>query len=109
VPKDWGGEKSDLWTSHLSLRGERKRAAFLLKGPAKFHPMTIPDLGKKGDQIHRLYSEDADIYILQHCHNVTQVIYQMMRVYSSQFNKLSQFSILDGIDTLRLLKAYGKI
>lgn len=109
VPKDWGGEKSDLWSNHVYIDGDRKRAAFLLKGPAKFHPMTIKDLGKGGDQIHRLYSEDADIFILQHCHKVTPVIYQMMRVYSSQFNKISRFCILDGIDTLRLFKAYGKI
>ncbi len=109
IPKDWAGERSDLYSNHISIGGERKRAAFLLKGPSKFHPMTIRDLGKGANQIHRLYTEDADIYILQHCHKVTSEVYQMMRVYSSQFNRIRPFCVVDGIDTLRLFKAYGKI
>jgi hypothetical protein len=44
--KDWGGERSDHFCSHLHLRGHRATAAFLFKGPARFRPMTAAHLGK---------------------------------------------------------------
>lgn len=60
VPKDWGGESSDLFSARVEVNGDRVSAAFLLKGPSRFHPMTPADLGKNGDQIGRLFDEPAD-------------------------------------------------
>lgn len=108
VPKDWGGEASDLFSSRVELNGKRISTAFLLKGPAKFHPMTPADLGKNGDQIGRLFSEPADLLILQHCHEVTTAVRRQMRAYAEQMGNPRQFCIIDGYDTLRILKAYGK-
>jgi hypothetical protein len=55
VRKDWGGETSDHFTSHIHLGGRRTTAAFLLKGPGnKFAPMGLNHLGKNNDQIYRL-------------------------------------------------------
>jgi hypothetical protein len=71
VPKDWGGEQFDLWTTHLLVGGQPLRAAFLFKGPAEFKPMTIASLGKNGDQIDRLSSSAADVLVVQHCHSIT--------------------------------------
>jgi len=109
VPKDWGGENSDLFTNHIHINGKRYNAAFLLKGPAKFHPMTVRDLGANGNQIVRLFDEPADILILQHCHYVRQEIYKTMDAFASRFDNIRQYCIIDGIDTQRLLKAYGKL
>jgi hypothetical protein len=67
VPKDWSGEQSDLFISALKVDGEPYAAAFAFKGPAKFKPMTLAELGKNGDQVVRLYAEPADILVLQHC------------------------------------------
>jgi hypothetical protein len=53
--------------SWLKLGAQRISPAFAFKGPARFHPMTLADLGKDGDQIDRLFSEPADILLLQHC------------------------------------------
>ena len=108
VPKDWGGEKSDLFTSNVSLDGRRLPTAFLLKGPAKFSPMTMRHLGKNGDQIERLFNEPADLLILQHCHEVTNPVRATMRAYASRIHDLRYFTILDGYDTIRLMRAYGK-
>jgi hypothetical protein len=109
VPKDWGGESSDLFSSRVVLGGKRISTAFLLKGPGKFHPMTPADLGKNGDQIGRLYSEPADLLVLQHCHEVTVAVRKQMRAYAQQMGNPRQFCIIDGYDTLRILKAYGKV
>lgn len=109
VPKDWAGEKSDLFCDHVQIGGERCNAAFLLKGPSNFEPMTFRNIGKGQDQILRLYEEPAELFILQHCHYVKPEIYKLMRTFSSDFRKISRYCIIDGEDTLRILKAYGKI
>lgn len=108
IPKDWGGEKSDLFSTNISVSGKRMSAAFLLKGPAKFSPMKMTHLGKNGDQIDRLFSEPADILFLQHCHSVTTAVRSTMRAFASRVHDLRYFCIIDGYDTLRILKAYSK-
>jgi hypothetical protein len=108
VPKDWGGEHSDLFSSLVQLEGKRISAAFAFKGPAKFHPMTVADLGKNGDQIGRLFSEPADLLVLQHCHEITPAVRGMMRAYAQHMGHPRLFSLINGYDTLRLLRAYNK-
>jgi len=112
VPKDWGGETSDLFSARLHVNGRPQRAAFLLKGPAHFRPMTIAALGKNGDQIDRLLSEPADIFVIQHCHHVTTAVRRMAYNYTfvhSLQHESATFMILDGTDTYRLLLARGKV
>jgi len=108
VPVDWGGEKSDLFSCNLSMNGRYMPSAFLLKGPAKFSEMKMTHLGKNGDQIDRLFSEPADLLVLQHCHKISTAVRSTMRAFASRVHDLRYFSIIDGYDTLRLLKAYGK-
>lgn len=108
VPKDWGGETSDLFSSGVFVEGQRVSAAFAFKGPAKFHPMTMADLGKNGDQINRLYEEPAELLILQHCHNITTPVRKMMRAFAQQMGNPRTYCVIDGFDTLRLLTAYNK-
>ena len=108
IPKDWGGESSDLFTSRLLVGDQRVSSAFLLKGPSKFHPMTPSDLGKNGDQIGRLFDEPADLLILQHCHEVRNGVRRQMRAYAHQMGNPRRFCIIDGYDTLRILAAYNK-
>lgn len=109
IPKDWGGETSDLFTNHIHINGKRYNAAFLLKGPSKFHPMTVKDLGVNGNQIVRLFDEPSEILILQHCHYIKPEIYKMMDAFASRFDNIRRYCIIDGIDTQRLFKAYNKI
>lgn len=109
VPKDWGGEYSDLYTTHIHLRGKRLHAAFTFKGPSKFHPMKMNDLGKNGDQIVRLFQEPANILILQHCHYISAAVSHTMEAFASRMYMPRYYCLLDGIDTLRILRGYKKI
>jgi hypothetical protein len=46
VPNDWRGEQFDLWSTVISVEGQRLRTAIAFKGPSKFRPMTIASLGR---------------------------------------------------------------
>jgi len=105
--KDWGGETSDFFTTHLHLDGKRNSAAFMFKGPAKFSPMTLNNLGKNNDQIVRLSKEPAQILFVQHCHDILQPVRDTLRAFSVQPGNPKRYCLIDGRDTLRLLKAYN--
>jgi hypothetical protein len=107
VPKDWGGEQFDLWTTVMSVEGQRLRAAIALKGPARFRPMTIASLGKNGDQIDRLAQTAADLMVVQHCHTMTATVVNMLKAYASNFRDPKRFMLIDGLDTIRILRHFG--
>ncbi len=109
VPKDWGGEFSDLVSSQVILQGKRVAAAFAFKGPAKFKPLTVADLGKNGDQISRLFAEPVDLVILQHCHQITPAVRDHMRAFATRIGKLRPFCLIDGANSVRIFKAYRKL
>jgi hypothetical protein len=107
VVKDWGGETSDHFTSHLHLRGRRVSAAFLLKGPSRFAPMTLNHLEKNNDQIVRLAHEPADVLIVQHCHNITPAVRETLRAFAVRPHEARRYCLIDGRDSLWLLNANG--
>jgi len=108
VPKDWAGETSDLFTTHLQLGGRRVSTAFMFKGPARFHPMKVADLGKNGDQIQRLFREPADLIVVQHCHQIDPTVRWLLRSLCNQVGSSKNCCAIDGTDTLRILRAYRK-
>lgn len=108
VPKDWGGEQFDLWTTNrLSVEGQLLRAAIAFKGPAAFHPMTIADLGKNGDQIDRLAQTAADLLVVQHCHSIRAPVVNMLRVYASDPRNPRRYMTIDGFETVKILSHFG--
>jgi hypothetical protein len=109
VPHDWPGEESDIFSANLSINGTRHTAAFLLKGPARFHPMTPADCGKRGDQIYRLFNIPTDVYIIQHCHKIGPAVRKTVEAFALQrtFTSPCRYMFLDGNDTARLLRANG--
>lgn len=108
VPKDYGGETSDLFSDKVLLGGKRVPAAFVFKGPAKFRPMTLAELGKNGDQLVRLATEPADLLVVQHCHRITPAVRSMLRSLCNQVGGRRLCSVVDGLATLRILRAYAK-
>ena len=107
VPKDWGGEQCDLWTTRLRVDGEDQSAAFVLKGPARFAPMTIAMLGKNGDQLERLARTAAQVLVVQHCHEIRPEVHALVRSLASDFRHVRRYMLIDGFATYRLLEAYG--
>ena len=105
--KDWGGEHSDYYSAHLHLKGQRLKAAFLLKGPHNFRPMGLNHLGKNNDQIVRLSYEPANVLIVQHCHDILPPVRETLRAFAVQPSNPRRYCLIDGRDSLRLLYAYN--
>ena len=106
ISKDWGGETSDYYSAHLHMKGQRLKAAFLLKGPHDFRPMSLNHLGKNNDQIVRLSHEPANILFVQHCHDISTPVRETLRAFAVQPSNPRRFCLIDGRDSLRLLYAY---
>ena len=107
--KDWGGEQDDHFSGNVLVGGRRKTASFMFKGPgAGFREMTLEMCGKRADQIHRLVGSQADVSIVQHCHQIGSTVRQTLRsltVYPGCSHR--KYCLLDGLATYRLLKAYS--
>jgi hypothetical protein len=108
VPNDWGGEESDVLSANLLVQGRRHVGAFLLKGPARFHPMKPTDLGKNGDQLYRLFNIPAQIYVVQHCHSIGAAVRKQAEAFALARSFLApcQIVFMDGLTTARLLRAH---
>lgn len=109
--KDWGGEKSDLYTTRLRLKGKRRAAAFAFKGPGQRQKLVPGRMGKRGDQALRLFQEDADVFIVQHWREIDPSVIDMLRqlaVAKSVMNGTRiWYGVIDGDDSQRLITAYS--
>ena len=113
IPNDWGGELCDLFTTRVLLNGKRVNAAFLLKGRGLKKKLTIADCGKNGDQINRLVKLPATLFILQHVREIDPAVLEQLEALvekkSRSSNKTLYYCLIDGMDTAKILLAYGKI
>lgn len=109
--KDWGGEKNDLYTSKLRVRGKRHHAAFALKGKATTGPLTPQKMGKNGDQIGRLFGTEAQVFFVVYHSKIDESIVQQMNAYAvarALSGARIYYGVIDGDDLARLVVAYPK-
>ncbi len=111
--KDWGGEINDLYTSNVLVGGARRATAFLLKGNGlRKNVMEIGDCGKNGDQVVRLFQSPADLFVIQFVGNISEAVIRHAEGEVARLKtqgRESQFLIMDGQETARLMAAYGKL
>jgi hypothetical protein len=111
--KDWGGENSDLFSSHVRINGKRLATAFAFKGPGLRAKLVPGKMGKNGDQIQRMFQQDARVFLVQHWREIDPSVLSEMRAHA--INKSTQngcatiyYGIISGQDSERLRKAYPK-
>lgn len=109
VPKDWGGETSDLSTGQIAMNGSPGSAAFIFKGPSVSGPLYPSNMGKRGDQLLRAFGESVDLVVVQHCAKIENTVVRLAEALAANPSNPKRFCILDGTDTFRLLKAYDKL
>lgn len=110
---DWGGEDNDLYTANVILGGQRMQTAFALKGRGlKSKLLRIRDCGKNGDQIVRLFQSPAELFVLQYVGEIDDNVLKDMEgkvQYIRAQNRQAFYCVINGQDTARLLRAYGKL
>ena len=109
--KDWGGEKSDLYTTKLIFRGKRHAAAFALKGKATSGPLTPKKMGKNGDQLGRLFTSEAQVFFVVYHSTIDESVIQQLHAYAvarALSGARIYYGVIDGDDLARLTAAYPK-
>jgi hypothetical protein len=110
VFKDWGGEKSDLFTTRLKVAGTRRSAAFAFKGPGQPGRLTVGRMGKNGDQGPRLFQEAADVFLVQHWREIDPQVLSLLEslaiARSTTTGKTVWYGVIDGKDSDRIRLAY---
>jgi hypothetical protein len=108
--QDWGGEKNDLFTTRLVMRGKRIATAFGFKGKGTRGILTPKKMGKNGDQIQRLFGSNASVFIIQYWGQIDQSVIEQMHALAVAKSALEgrsiHYGIVDGNDTQRLVAAY---
>ncbi|MGO8917179.1 MAG: hypothetical protein ACLQJR_14835 [Stellaceae bacterium] len=109
--KDWPGEKSDLYSTRVKINGRRLAAAFAFKGPGEKRKLVPGRMGKNGDQMPRLFQEEADIFFVQHWREIDPSVIDLMRnlaiAKSVTTGKRIFYGVIDGQDSERLRLAYA--
>ena len=106
--KDWGGEKNDLYTNKLKLKG-RKHAAFALKGRATKGVLTPKKMGKHGDQISRLVGSTAQVVFVVYHSAIDESVVAQLQAFAfgkALSGETIYYGIIDGDDLNRLVQAY---
>lgn len=111
---DWGGERCDIFTSHIRFRNRKTSSAFILKGKSytKRMGLKLKDFGKNADQLVRLFQEPAEIFFVQSNGPIDSTVETTVQAFVAKKIKEGfkvYYCIIDGMDTARVLSAYGKI
>jgi len=112
VFKDWGGEKNDLYSSHLTIKGRRYVAAVGLKGPGTTGVLTPGKMGHNGDQIQRLFDADAQVFLVQYEGEVAETVSQQLKALAVNKSVEDRRTVFYGVialeDSYRLRLKYPK-
>lgn len=110
---DWGGETDDLFSTRIRIGGKRMSVAFGLKGKGTSGILTPKKMGKRGDQIQRLFRAPSDVYLIQYHGQIDETIVEQMHglaiAKSALEGRKIYHGIIDGEDTKRLIAAYPKV
>jgi hypothetical protein len=107
--KDWGGEKSDLYTTRIQLSGKRVAAAIAFKGKATRGKLVPAKMGKNGDQINRLFQEPADVFLVVYGGQIDSSIVSQMQAFAigaAIGGRKVYYGVVDGTDLGRIASAY---
>ncbi len=107
--KDWGGEKSDFYTSKLIYKGKRISAACALKGKATQGILTPKKMGHNGDQIARLLTVAAQVFFIVYHSEVDESVIAQLQIFAlgkALSGQKIYYCVIDGSDLNRLVQAY---
>lgn len=107
--KDWGGEKSDLFTTRVRVGGKRIATAIAFKGRGTWGKLVPSKMGKNGDQINRLFSEPAELFLVVYGGQIDSSVISQMHAFAVGIalgGRRIYSGVIDGTDLGRLIAAY---
>lgn len=107
--KDWGGEKSDLYTDKGKVRGKRRPVAIAFKGKGTKGKLVPAKMGRNGDQVGRLFDEPAEAFLIVYCGQIDSSIVSQMKAFAIGKALAGQkifFGVIDADDLGKLAVAY---
>ena len=108
---DSGAEMRDLSTNNITLNHKRLKTVMMLKGRGIKTSLKIKDCGKNGDQLLKLAKNTfAQLYIIQHVNKIETEVTEALKDHLISHSAVSKIYLceINGVDTARLLKGYGK-
>ena len=113
VPRDWGGERSDAFSTNVILNGARIAASFVLKGPSKKGELSPASYGANGDQLQRSFTQPASLHVIQANASLAPSIRELANGLildaRAKGDDRAVATCWDGTDTARILAAHGFI
>lgn len=106
VAPDWGGERSDVYSLNVRVKGEPMSSSWLLKGKSVRRRMTVADLGKNGDQLDRLASEQSRLLVIQSNCGQVSAVRNTLGAYAHDMRNPRLFMSVDGDSTARILRHF---
>lgn len=108
---DSGIERDDFITNKLRIKGRRHTAAFALKGPGSpGKTMNPAKWGKRGNQIQKLVSAPAQVFILQaekqFDEDSLEQLQNLVEHKATRQRRTLYYGHIDRTDSLRLRRAY---
>ena len=109
--QDWGGESNDMFTTQLVFKGKRIPTAFALKGRG-FKGILRPNrMGKRGDQVQRLFKAPAVLFLVQYNGQLDEeaflsLMMSLAQAKSAVENMKIYYGLINGTDSKRLHIAY---
>lgn len=108
--KDWGGEKSDLYTTKGRVRGKRRAMAIAFKGRGTRGKLVPSKMGKNGDQIGRLFDEPAEVFLVVYCGQIDSSVVSQMHAFAiakrAFNNHETYYGVIDDDDLARVAAGY---
>jgi len=108
--KDWGGEKSDLYTNKFRVKGARRAVAVAFKGKGTKGRLVPAKMGKNGDQIGRLFDEPAEVFLVAYCGQIDSAIVSQMHAFAIAKKAMNgqrvYFGVIDADDLGAIAAGY---
>lgn len=104
--RDWGGEKSDLYTNKFRVKGARRATAIAFKGRGTSGKLVPAKMGRNGDQIDRLFNEPAEVFLIVYCGQIDSSVISQMHAFAIAKKALGGqkvfFGVIDADDLGRI-------
>jgi hypothetical protein len=108
--KDWGGEKSDLYTSKFRVKNARRAVAIAFKGRGTVGKLVPAKMGKNGDQVGRLFDEPAEVFLIVYCGQIDASVVSQMQAFAIAKKAMPgqkvYFGVIDEDDLGRIAAGY---